>query len=147
MLSKKNTLRWYNNKDNFQTLEAMQEMVEFYHNNGNDMPKLGCTSHNLVNICLHGSTTAKFCQLTESNKNLRPEALEDMVGGPSKVFTRKAVVDNTHIRKSTIVFKSLDGIDASQATLIQNVNLCLQDSTLDLSLMQICNNSGQARKI
>ena len=39
---------------------------------------------------------------------------EDMVGGPSIVFTRKAVVDETFIRKSSNLCKSVVGIDASQ---------------------------------
>ena len=36
-----------------------------------------------------------------------------MVGGPSIVFTRKAVVDETFIRKSTNLCKSIVGIDAN----------------------------------
>ena len=39
---------------------------------------------------------------------------EDMVDGPSIVFTRKAVVDETFIRKSTNMCKSIVGKDASQ---------------------------------
>ena len=37
-----------------------------------------------------------------------------MVGGPSIVFTRKAVVDETFIRKSSNLCKSIVGVDASQ---------------------------------
>ena len=37
-----------------------------------------------------------------------------MVGGPSTVFTRKAVVDETFMRKSSDLCKSIVGIDASQ---------------------------------
>ena len=37
-----------------------------------------------------------------------------MVGGLSSVFTRKAVVDETFIRKSSNLCKSIVGIDASQ---------------------------------
>ena len=37
-----------------------------------------------------------------------------MIGGPSIVFTRKAVVDETFISKSTSLCKSIVGIDASQ---------------------------------
>ena len=44
-------LKWYNNKDVVPTLEAMQKMIEFYHNKGIDMLKLGCTLPNLANIC------------------------------------------------------------------------------------------------
>ena len=39
---------------------------------------------------------------------------KDVVGGPSIVFTRKAVVDETFFRKSTNICKSLAGIDISQ---------------------------------
>ena len=37
-----------------------------------------------------------------------------MVAGPSKVLTRKTVVDETRIRKITIVCKAIVAIDASQ---------------------------------
>ena len=39
---------------------------------------------------------------------------EDVDGGPSIVFTRKAFVDETFIRKSTNICNSIVGIDASQ---------------------------------
>ena len=39
---------------------------------------------------------------------------EDMIGVPSIVFTRKAVVDETFIWKSSNICKSVVGIDASQ---------------------------------
>ena len=85
-------LKWYNNKDVVPTLEAMQKMIEFYHNKGIDMLKLGCTLPNLTNICLHKSTDSNFYPFTESDKDLLEKIREDMVGG-SSVFTRKAVVD------------------------------------------------------
>ena len=53
-------VKWYNNKDVVPTMEAMQKMMEFYHNKGIDMLKLGCTLPNLANICLHKSTNHKF---------------------------------------------------------------------------------------
>ena len=107
-------LKWYNNKDVVPTLEAMQKMIDFYHNKGIDMLKLGCTLPNLANICLHKSTDSKFYPFTESDKDLLEKIREDMVGGPSIVFTRKAVVDETFIRKSSNLCKSIVGIDASQ---------------------------------
>ena len=107
-------LKWYNNKDVVPTLEAMQKMIEFYHNNGIDMLKLGCTLPNLANICLHKSTDSKFYPFTESDKDLLEKIREDMVGGPSIVFTRKAVVDETFKRKSSNLCKPIVGIDASQ---------------------------------
>ena len=60
---------------------------------------------NLAQICLHNSTDSKFCPFTESDKDLLEKIREDMVGGPSIVFTRKAVVDETFIRKSSNLCK------------------------------------------
>ena len=88
-------LKWYNNKDVVPTLEAMQKMIDFYHNKRIDMLKLGCTLFNLANICLHKSTDSKFYPFTESDKDLLEKIREDMVGGPSIVFIRKAVVHET----------------------------------------------------
>ena len=114
MCTFKDFSRWYNNKDVFPTLEAMQKMLDFYHKKGIDMLKLGCTLPILANICLHKSTSAKFYPFTGTDKDLLQEIREDMVGGPSIVFTRKAVVDETFIRKSENICKSIVGIDASQ---------------------------------
>ena len=78
------------------------------------MLKLECTLPNLANIWLHKSTNAKFYPFTETDKVLLQKIREDMVGGPSIVFTCKALVDETFIRKSANICKSLVGIDASQ---------------------------------
>ena len=107
-------LKWYNNKDVVPTLEGMQKTIEFYHNKGIDILKLGCTLSILANICLHKSTDSKIFLFTESDKDLLDKIREDMVGGPSIVFTRKAVMDEIFIRKSSNLCKSIVGIDASQ---------------------------------
>ena len=114
MSSFKDFFRWYNNKDVVPTLEAMQKMIAFYNDKDIDMLKLGFTLPNLANICLHKSTDAKYYPFTEGDKDLLEKIREDVVGGPSIVFTRKAVVDETLIRKSTNLCKSIVGIDASQ---------------------------------
>ena len=84
----KDFLQWYNNKNVVPTLEAMQKMIQFYHNKGIDMLKLGCTLPNLANICLHKSTNYKFYPFCESDKDLCEKIREDMTGGTSIVFTR-----------------------------------------------------------
>ena len=61
-------LKWYNKKDIVPTLEAMQKMIEFYHNKGIDMLELGCTLPNLAKTCLHKSTDSKFLPFTELDK-------------------------------------------------------------------------------
>ena len=107
-------LRWYNNKDVVPTLEPIQKILVFYHKKGIDMLKLGCTLPNLANICLHKSTSAKCYPFTETDKDLLQKIREDMVGGPSIVFTGKAVVDEAFVRNSRNIRKSIVGIDASQ---------------------------------
>ena len=110
----KDFLRWYNYKEVVPTSEAMQKMIAFYHDKEIAMLKVGCTLPNLANICLHKSTDAKFYPFTEGDKDLLEKIREDVVDGPCIVFTRKAVVDETFIRKSANVCKSIVGIDASQ---------------------------------
>ena len=114
MCTFKDILRWFNNKDVVPTLEAMQKMLAFYHKKRIDMLKLGCTLPDLANICLHKSTSAKFYPFTETDKDLLQKIREDMVIGSSIVFTRRAVVDETFIRNSENICKSIVGIDASQ---------------------------------
>ena len=114
MSSFKDFLRWYNNRDVVSILDAMQKLIAFYHDKDIDMLKLGCTLLNLANICLHKSTDAKFYPLTEGDKDHWEKIREDAVGSPSIVFTRKAVVDETFIRKSANICKSIVGIDAGQ---------------------------------
>ena len=68
-------------------------MIRLYHNKEVDMLKLGCTLKSRANICLPKSTNYKFYRFCESDKNLCERVRENMTGGPSIVFTRKAVVD------------------------------------------------------
>ena len=107
-------LRWCNKKYVVPTLEAMQKMIAFYHDKDNDMLKLGCTLPNRANICLHKSTDAKFYAFTEGDKDFFEKIRADVFGGPFIVFTRKAVVDETFIRKSANICKTIVDIDASQ---------------------------------
>ena len=110
----KDFVRWYNNKEVNLTLEALQKVVGFFHNKGIDMLNVACTLPNLAKIYLHQSSTAKFCPLTESDRDLLDELREDIVGGPAIVFTKLALVDETFIRDSTNWCKTLVAIDASQ---------------------------------
>ena len=49
----------------------------------------------------------------ETDKDLHDKIRKDMTGGPSLVFKRKAVVDQTYIRNSENICKSIVGIAAS----------------------------------
>ena len=110
----KDFLIWYKNKDVVPTLDARQKKIEFYHQKEIEMLKLGGTLPNLANTCLHKSTDSKFYPFTESDKDLLEKIREVLVGGPSIAFARKAVVDETFIRKSMNLCKSILGKDSSQ---------------------------------
>ena len=118
MSSFKDFLRWYNNKNIVPTLEAMQKKVAFYHDKDIDFLKLGFTLPNLANICLHTPTDAKFYPITEGDKDLMGKIRENVVDGPSIAFTRKAVVDETFIRKSTNTCKSIAEIEHKKPILV-----------------------------
>ena len=107
-------LRWYNNKDVVPTLQAMKKMMKFYHDQKIDMFKFGCTLPILANICLHKSMDRKFYLFIEADKDSHEKTRREMAGCPSIVFTRKAVVDKTFIRRSNNICKAIVGIDASQ---------------------------------
>ena len=56
----------------------------------------------------------KFSPFYESDKDLFEKIREDLTGGPSIVFTRKALNGKTFIKNSLNLCKSLVGIDATQ---------------------------------
>ena len=89
-------------------------MIEFYHNKGIYMLKLGCTLPKLAKNCLQKSTDSKFYPFAESDKESHEKIREHMVGGLPFIFTRKTVVDETFVRKSSNSCKSFVGIDGSQ---------------------------------
>ena len=99
------------------TMDALQNLVEFYHNNCLGMLKLGCTLPNPAKICLHSSTSANFYPFRENEKNLPLKVRERVFARPSIVFTRKIVDDGNHIRNSTNVCQSIYGVDSSQLNL------------------------------
>ena len=106
-------LRWYQKIDVMPSLEAMQKRIAFHHNNDIYMLKLSGTLPNLANICLHKSTVAKFYPFREGDKLLEKIG-EEAFGGPSIIFTRKALVDETFIRNSANICKSFVGIEVDQ---------------------------------
>ena len=68
MKSFKDFLMWYNNKDVVPTLEAMQKMIEFYHQKEIDMLKLGCIFPNLAKFACINQQIQSFTLLLEATK-------------------------------------------------------------------------------
>ena len=102
------------------------------------MLKLGITLPNLANKCLHKSTNYRFYPFCENDKDLCEKIREYVTVGPSFVFTRNVLFDETIIRKLLNICKSIVGIDASQLYSSQCVNICPQVCTRDGSLTPIC---------
>ena len=78
------------------------------------MLKLRCTVPNLANICLQKTPDAKFYHFIETDKDLLEKLREDIVDGPSIVFTPEVLVNETFIRKSKNPFEPIVGFDAIQ---------------------------------
>ena len=78
------------------------------------MLKLGCTQPILASICLHKSTDYKIWPFFSSHRDLLEKIREVIIGGPSKVFRRKTVANETLIRISINLSKTIVGDDASQ---------------------------------
>ena len=90
-----------NNKGVVPTLEAMQKVITFFHDKDIDKLTIGFILPSLANFCLQKSVVTKFYPFTGETKDLLEKVREDVFGGPSVVFTREAVVDETFLRKST----------------------------------------------
>ena len=67
MSSLKEILRWYNG-DVVPTLEAMQNMIAFYHNKNFVMLKLSCILPILTYNCLYRSTDASLMDMKQCCK-------------------------------------------------------------------------------
>ena len=92
----------------------MQKLIALYRDKDIGLLMLGCILKSLANACLQKSTDAKFFPFTETFTNLLRKTCDDIVGGPLKVFTRKAVVDESSNRKFANICKAIVETDASQ---------------------------------
>ena len=79
---------WYNNKDVVPTLEALQKMLQFYHQKGIDMLKLGFTLPNLANRILRSSIPLEFFPFNQKVESLVDYIPEWLTGGPAIIFKR-----------------------------------------------------------
>ena len=118
----------------------MQKLVDFYHNKGIDMVKLEWTLPNLAYVFPHKSTTAKFYPQTNSDMDLLEKIREDMVDGPSIVFSWKKWTN--FFRDSTNFCKTIVGSDVSQLYLFSG---CQSLPTLLCTRWQVASESGKMK--
>ena len=74
-------------KDVVPTLEALQNMMQFHHQEGIDMLKLGFTSPNIANRIPHSSTSFRFFLFNQEDKSFDDYIRAWLTGGPSIIFT------------------------------------------------------------
>ena len=89
MITFKDFLRWYNNKNVLPTLKAIQKVIDFYRAMGTDMLKLGCTLPNFASVFLfflQKSTNHKFYPFFEGDKDVFEKIRKDVTDGPSIFF-------------------------------------------------------------
>ena len=115
----------------------MQKLVEFYHNKGFDMLKLGISLPYLAKKCLHSPRKAKIYPLKEGDKDLPSKVRENLVGGRSKVFTGKAAVEELGIRNSKFFGKSFAGIAACWNWALRKIRVLSSFAQTQASLGQI----------
>ena len=111
-------------------------MVAFYRKKGINMLKLGCTLPNLANICLYKSNSAKIYPFTETDKDMLQKIREDIVGGPSIVFTLEAVVDETLSGIQEFFVNLLLALTQVSCILILCASPCQMDYTSDGNMTQ-----------
>ena len=93
-------LLWYYKKDVVPNLEAIQNLITFYHGKDIDLLEVGCALPNLVKVCKHKFTDAKSYPLTEADKDLMEKIREVVIGVTFIIFKRRAVVDETFFSKT-----------------------------------------------
>ena len=107
-------LKWFNKKDVVPTLEALQKMMQFYHQKAIDILKLSFTLPNLANCVLLSSTSLKFFPFNQEDKIFDDSIRELLTGGPSNILTWYAKVVSSRIKNSSNMCKTIVSIDASQ---------------------------------
>ena len=103
--------------------------------------QIGCTVPNRAKTCLHKPTRAKFYPFTESEKELLGKIREDMVDGPSIVFARKVVVDETFLSSPQSFVNQLLGLTPANFTSFLCVDPYRQYFILDMNSTKVWKNS------
>ena len=108
---------WYNNKDVFPTLEAIEKMFRFYKNRHIDMFKDGISVTGLTLKYMFQDLPDYFTLPDEKNKDVYDLYKNGIVEGPGIVFHRYHEKDRTFIRPKVYddpnPCKSIIGLDAN----------------------------------
>ena len=105
-------LQYYNNLDVYPLHKAVKKMVDFYEQHSIDLLKETLTLSGAANKILHRSNKGEGIFLFNfKNKDLYQKVRDNVVGGPSIVFSRYEKVNETSI--DDVKVKSIVGYDAN----------------------------------
>ena len=143
MKSFEDFLMWYNNKDDVPTLEAMQKMIEFYHQKEIGILKLGCTLPSLANSCLHKSQQNRcFTLLPRATKTCWRSFAKICLVVPALSLHAKLWLTRLSSANQRICASQLSALTQAKSIPIRCVNQCLldfiQDGTMTLNLKSSC---------
>ena len=113
MKTMRDYLIWYNNRDVQPFVEALEKMAVTYREKGIDLFKDGISVPGLTMKYLFKiSPEANFALFGNKDRDLYQKFRENLVGGPSIVFTRYHEAGKTRIRGGKIC-KNIQGYDAN----------------------------------
>ncbi len=95
-------LVWYNNLDVAPFVLAIQRLQKFYFDKGIDVFKTAISVPGIARQMLYKTAEeagAEFSLIDQGNEELHQTIKQNIVGGPSIIFTRHAKADETLIRE------------------------------------------------
>ena len=95
----KDYLIYYNNLDTGPFCEALESFLQIYFNEGIDIFKDFITLPGVARKMLYKSTISKFSLFNQNNADLYYTFRQNIVGGPSIIFTRYHEKGETNIKK------------------------------------------------
>ena len=109
-------LTWYNNLDVEPFAIAVERLQKFYRDNDIDIFKTTISVPGIARQMVFKSAKdegAYFSLIDKKNADLYYSLLESLTGGPSIIFTRKAIANETFIRNGNKPVRKVIGLDAN----------------------------------
>jgi len=116
MKTLKDLLIWYNNLDVKPFVTAVEKLQKFYRDKQIDIFKTTISVPGIARQMVFKSAKderAYFSLIDKQNADLYYSLLESLTGGPSIIFTRKAVANETFVRQGQQPVKKVIGLDAN----------------------------------
>ena len=111
-------LKWYNNLDVIPMIEAVEKLAQQYKAKGIDCFKQAISSPGTALITgMKASEMAGYKLVNEKNKDFHYKITQNIVGGPSIVFSQLNISGETSIRDTSNIYQNILGYDANSLNL------------------------------